>query len=192
MIHQTFSEIYDPVLAEGAILNERMQGFKEDYLMLHCLLVKYNIKSCFEIGTHTGWGTKIIKNALGSGSVVYSLDLPDEDHEVSKQHPISEGKPIGVGKECDLPFIQLRGDSRDFPYHDYPSEAFWIDAEHTEENVFIEVMDVIRTNPKIIILHDTDMFEVMMGLTAAVKQSGSSYTLYRITDTRVSYLLKTK
>ena len=65
---QVYDDIYSEELAQGAIINDRHPGFKEDYLMLVCLLKKHNIKSCFEVGTHSGWGTMIIKNALGEDS----------------------------------------------------------------------------------------------------------------------------
>lgn len=185
---QTFNGIYDEKLAEGAIINDRMEGFREDYLVLHCLLRKYNIKSCFEVGTHVGFGTKIIKNALGENSEVYSLDLPDEKADVSLQHPLSEGKP-GVGVECDLPVTFLRGDSRFFDYGKYRCEGYYIDGEHEFENVRVEVSEIIKQFPKIIILHDVDMPPVYHGVLHGMSGS-DNYEFYRVVDTRIGYLLK--
>lgn len=181
-----FKDIYDPVLAEGAIINDRMEGFREDYLTLHCLLRKYNPKSVFEVGTHVGWGTKIIKNAVPEAKV-YSLDLPDSEASVSLQHPISEGK-AGVGVECDLSFIQLRGDSRLFNYGAYPCEAYWVDAEHKYNNVYAETTLILKCKPKIIIYHDTDIPEVLEAIMDALEYT--RYEVVRVQDTRVSYCIK--
>lgn len=188
MIEQLFRNIYDEKLAAGAIINDRMEGFLEDYLCLHILLKKHKIKSCFEIGCHVGFGTKIIKNCLGPDSEVYSLDLPDELSSVSKQHPLSENK-IGVGVECDLPFTLFRGDSRFFDYSRYPCEAYWVDAEHTFENVRHETKEILKQSPKIVIFHDTDMSEVLQGALHGSAEN-DEYDFYRVTDTRIGYLLK--
>lgn len=190
MIRQLFKYIYDEELAKDAIINDRMEGFREDYLLLHCLLRKHKIKTCFEVGTHTGWGTRIIKNALGWISKVYSLDLPDEDHSISKQHPLSEGKE-GVGVECDLPYIQLRGNSRTFEFGKYPCEAYWVDGEHTFLNVRHETKEILKQSPKIVIFHDTNMPEVLQGILHGSAEN-DDYDFYRVTDTRISYLLKNK
>src|SRR5688572_17829731 len=101
MIQQTFNDIYSEELAKGAIINDRHTGHREDYLILHCLLRKYKPKCFCELGTNTGFGTKIIKNALGKDSEVYTIDLPAEKANLTNQHPISEGKGDCVGYECD-------------------------------------------------------------------------------------------
>lgn len=191
MIYQTFKDIYDEDLAKDAIINDRMEGFKEDYLVLVCLLKKYNIKSCFEIGCHTGFGSKVIKNAMGDNSILISLDLPDELANVSKQHPLSEGKQ-GVGFECDLPFLLLRGDSRTFDFSQYPCAAYYCDAEHTADNVANETIKIMKCNPKIIIYHDSNLPEVWKGISYGIMVSNNrwDYDLYRVEDTRVAYLKK--
>lgn len=188
MTEQLFKDIYDEELAADAIINDRMEGFDQDYLSLHCLLRKYKIKSCFEIGCHVGFGTKIIKNALGEDSKVYSLDLPDDLASVSKQHPLSEGK-AGVGVECDLPFVLLRGDSRFFDYGEYPCEAYWVDGEHTFLNVRHETKEILKQSPKIVIFHDTDIPEVFQGILHGLVDF-DDYDFFRVTDTRIGYLLK--
>lgn len=188
--YQTYNQLYDPVLAEGAIINDRMEGFKEDYLLLHILLRKYNIKSCFEIGTNTGFGTKIIKNAMGKGSFVYSLDLPYENAYMSKQHPISEGKG-GVGYECDLPYEQIFGDSTTFSYESFPCRGYYIDAEHTLHNVKMETIGVLKVSPDLIVYHDADMPEVAEGIFRGFDSVGQTrYSLYRVSDTRIMYAVK--
>ncbi len=185
---ETFNDIYSDELAEGAILNDRHPGFKEDYMMLHCLLRKYKIKSCFEIGTHVGWGTMIIKNALGPDSEVYSLDLPNDQAWKSDQHPVVN--PNGeIGSKCTLPYSQLLGDSRHFDYRSYPVDAYYCDAEHAYQNVFLETTQMILMRPKLIIYHDADSENVY---NAVVDSFGDNdeYELVRIVGTRILYAIK--
>lgn len=186
MIQQLYKDIYKAELAEGAILNERMFGFKEDYLVLHCLLRKYNPKTVFEIGTHLGHGTEIICNAVPNANV-YSLDLPDSMARESLQHPVSCGKPP-VGSECRFPYKQLLGDSMSFDYSKYPAEAYFIDGEHDEAHVFHETKEILKCNPKLVIYHDADMAGVFKGLIDAFTMM--PYELYRVTDTRILYALR--
>lgn len=185
---QYFKDIYDEELAKDAIINDRMEGFREDYLTLHCLLKKHKIKSCLEIGCHVGFGTKIICNALGEEGKVISIDLPDDMADISKQHPLSEGK-AGVGVECDLPFTLISCDSRYFDYDTYPCEAYWVDGEHTFGHVRHETSHILRQAPKIVIFHDTDEPDVFNAIVQA-SAGWRSYQLFRVDDTRVSYLLK--
>lgn len=188
MIQQTFNDVYAEDLAEGAIFNDRHPGFKQDYLMLHCLLRKHDIISCFEIGTHVGWGTQIIKNALGEDSQVYSLDLADEEAYKSEQHTTKHSNGT-TGSKCTLPYTQLLGDSRTFDYSKYPVEAYYCDAEHSYENVFRETTAMIKMKPKLIIYHDADSENVY---NAVVDSFGDNdeYDLFRIIDTRILYALK--
>lgn len=187
MTNQTFTDIYHPDISFGAIINDEFEGFKEDYLILHCLLKMHNPKSVFEIGTNMGVGTEIICNAVPNATV-YSLDLPTELAHISLQHPISEGKGDLVGSKCKKPFTQLRGNSLTFDFKKYPCEAYWIDAEHTEANVLHETKQAVKCKAKLIIWHDSDMPEVMAGILAGI---GKGYKLFRVADTRISYALKT-
>lgn len=188
MITQTFKDIYTEELADGAILNTEYHGFREDYLLLHCLLRKYKPKSVFEIGTNMGTGTKIIKNAVPDADV-FSLDLPTELAHISLQHPISEGKGDSVGHKCDLPFTLLRGDSMNFDYSEFPCEAYFIDGEHDYEHPFHETTEIIKLKPKLVISHDFDIKEVEQAVLSAIKWN-DYYQLYRVEDTRIAYLLK--
>jgi hypothetical protein len=183
---QTFADIYNPNIAFGAIINDEFKGFKEDYLLLHCLVKMYAPKSVFEIGTNMGRGTEIICNAVPNAKV-YSLDLPTELAHVSLQHPISEGKGDKVGSLCKKPFTQLRGDSRAFDFSEYPCEAYYIDAEHTTDAVTRETQQAVKYKAKLIIWHDADMPEVMAGIVAGI---GKGYELYRVEDTRIAYAVK--
>lgn len=189
IIEQQFTDVHTAALAENAILNEEYHGFKEDYLVLHCLLRKHNIKSCFEIGTNMGTGTKIIKNACGPDSTVYSLDLPTELAHISLQHPINEGKGDSVGHRCDLPFTQLRGDSMVFDYSPYKGvEAFFIDGEHDYNHPNHEAKQAISCGARLIIFHDSDMAQVWAGIQDAFAET--DYTIFRVTDTRIAYAVR--
>lgn len=192
MIKQTYSDIVTPELLQGVIYNDEFQGFREDYAVIHCLLRIYKPKTLLEVGTNLGRGTMIMKNALGKDSTVYSLDLPTELAHISLQHPINEGHGDQVGRLCKLPFIQLRGDSMTFDFGEYPCEAYYIDGEHTEKAVRHEVISILKWNPKLVILHDTDLPEVMQGLQSGLSASmvADKYDLVRVTDTRISYLLR--
>lgn len=188
MIQQSFHDIYTDELAAGAIINNRHPGFGADYLALHCLLRKYDIKSCFEIGTHVGWGTQIIKNAIGEDSQVYSLDLPDESAFMSEQHPTRN--PNGTtGSKCKLPYTQLYGDSRTFDYSKYPVEAYYCDAEHSYENVFRETTAMIKMKPRLIVYHDADSENVYNAIVDSFGDN-DEYELRRIIDTRILYAIK--
>ena len=186
MTNQTFSDIVTKDLAKDAILNQEYTGFKEDYLVLHCLLKMHQPKSVFEVGTNMGTGTNIICNALPLAKV-YSLDLPTELAHISLQHPISEGKGDLVGSRCKRPFTQLRANSYWFEFEKYPCEAYFIDGEHTEEMVYHETKQAVKCKAKLIIWHDSDMPEVMAGIVAGI---GKGYYLYRVTGTRIAYAVK--
>ena len=188
-----YEQVVNPDLSIGAILNEEYTGFREDYLVLHCLLAKNKekINRFLEVGTNMGTGTKIICNALGAGRQVFSLDLPLEKAHKSLQHP--KGGMIGV--KCDLPYTQLFGDSMEFDYASIkPINATFIDAEHVYPNVLHETTEVLKHyQPDLMIWHDTDISEVLMGLMNAFDATGQeqNYNLYRVANTRMSYAEKT-
>lgn len=186
MIEQTFKDIYDEELAKDAIINDRMEGFRQDYLVLHCLLRKYNPKMFFECGTHMGWGTAVIKNALPE-SIVFSLDLPDENANKSKQHPLSEGKK-GVGADCALSYIQVRADSKTFDYSAIPCDGYYVDDEHNRETVYAETKGILKAKPKIIIYHDADQPEIYVAIVDAMRYE--PYDLIRVIDTRILFCLR--
>lgn len=187
----TYADIVIPELLTGAIENNEFAGFKEDYHVLHCLIRKYKPSSLFEIGTNMGTGTNIICNAGKEWMIkVYSLDLPTELAHVSLQHPISEGKGDKVGSRCTFGYTQLRGDSMKFDYSQYPCEGYYIDGEHDFAHPYHESLEVMKLNEtKIVIWHDSDIPDVGMAITEAIKHSGN-YELYRVIDTRISYALR--
>ena len=190
MILQLFSDIVNDELSFGAILNEEYVGFREDYLVLHCLLRKYKPTSFLEIGTNMGTGTKIIKNALGVDAKVYSLDLPTELAHISLQHPINEGKGDSVGHKCDLPYEQIRADSMNFDYASLGSiDGWFIDGEHDYVHPYHESLQAIKMKAKIIIFHDSDILEVGNAINDAFSKNTKKYDLYRVTDTRIAYAI---
>jgi len=183
-----FAQEYNDELAMGAIINNGHHGFKEDYLVLHCLLRSFRPTSVYEVGTNVGHGTAIICNALPNADV-YSLDLPRELIHRSLQHPINEGKGDNVGRFCKFPYTQLRGDSMTFDYSKYPCEAYYVDGEHTFENVYHETSAIILCQPKLIVWHDSDIPEVYRGIITAFEEAslGYRYELTRVEDTRIMY-----
>ena len=115
------------------------------------------------------------------------MDLPDQMASQSKQHPLSEGKP-GVGYECKAAYIQLRGDSMRFDYSQHPADGYFIDGEHTFDNVYVETSKIVRQSPSLIIWHDCDVPEVLEAVQDAMQ--GEPYDLFRVTDTRIVYAVK--
>lgn len=183
MIKINSSDIVTEKLSKGAIIHEH---FAMDYLVLHCLIKKYLPKTFLEIGTNMGVGTNIICNA-NPKMKVYSLDLPYELSNMSKQSPVSEGKGENTGSKCTFPFTQLWGDSTNYDYKKhYPLEGWYIDGEHTYDNVYKESFESVCSNPKIVIWHDTDIPEVYQAIMD-VYDGNSDYDLYRVEDTRISF-----
>lgn len=181
------TDIITPELEAGAIYNDEFEGFHQDYLVLHCLLRKHEPKSIFEIGTNMGTGTNIICNAAPLAKV-FSLDLPTELCHQSLQHPISEGKGDNVGSNCKRVFTQLRGDSMNFDYSQYPCEAYYVDGEHDEQHVAHEAREIIKQKPKLIVFHDSDIPGVRRGIIAAF-WGHNDYEVFRVEDTRIAYAL---
>jgi len=181
MIKQLFKDIVTPELSEGAIINNEFKGFREDYLVLWCLLKQYNPSSVFEIGCNFGSGTNIICNALPYADV-YSLDLPFGEGD----KPLYQNGKDHVGINCKLPFTLIRADSTTYDYSEYPCECYFVDAGHFYDNVLAETKSIIEQEPDIIIYHDSDIPEVLQ----AIQDAKGDYTLYRVTDTRIAYLLK--
>lgn len=207
MIEQTYSDIVTPELLAGAIENNEYEGFREDYHVLHCLVRKYKPKTFCEVGTNMGTGTNIICNAVYSylgeeKSVVFpcgqtwavcSLDLPTELAHISLQHPISEGKGDKVGERCKFPFAQLRGDSLNFDFTEYPCEGYFIDGEHDYIHPYRESGFALMMGAKIVIWHDADITDVRRAINDVFKDNQlfrDNYQLFRVTDTRIAYALR--
>lgn len=185
------SEIIKDSLIQDAIINDCHDGFIKDYLVLHCLLKQYSqdIKRFLEIGTNRGLGTKIIKNALGPNSEVYTLDLPFELSHISQDYPLFSGKDH-MAHLCDLPFIQIRSDSTKYNYKNiYPIDGWFIDGKHNYDNPFFESKQAIKANSKLIIWHDVDIVDIYNAINDAFKNN-NSYSLFRVIDTRIAYAVR--
>lgn len=192
MIQQKYKDLVNPAILHGAVENNAHTGFREDYHILHTLLVTFKPKYVLEIGTNIGRGTKIIKNAVPEAQV-FTLDLPTELAHTSLQHPISEGQGDRVGWMCDLEFTQLRGDSLTFDFSKYPCEAYFVDGEHDYDHPYKETIEILKQKPKLIIYHDADIPSVYEAILAGFIESeeGPNYTLYRVNDTRMAYAVRT-
>ncbi|MEY2879261.1 MAG: hypothetical protein RLZZ15_1641 [Verrucomicrobiota bacterium] len=171
--HQTLTTA---TLAEGAILNEEFAGFREDYLVLHCLCRALAPRVFFEVGTNHGTGTNIVARALGPAARVLSLDLPGEAGDAGAR----------TGCACRLPFTQLRGDSRSFDFSaHHPIEGWFIDGGHCFENVLVESRAALASRPRLAVWHDADIPEVWRALAAVFEPS--DYRLFRVTGTRIAF-----
>lgn len=193
MITKQFAQgVYHDI--SDAVIHDVFTGFKEDYLCIHSLIRKYRPASIFECGTNVGGGLNVLCNAIYKyepDAVVYSLDLPYETMRLnSKQYPIGENGEDRVGSAARYPYIQLRGDSMDFPFVKYPVECAYIDSEHDFEHPYRELTEFLTMGTRLIILHDSDIAEVWKAITTAFENFGSGYNLYMVSDTRISYLLK--
>lgn len=189
MIPILSKDIITPELQYGAIFNFEFDGFYLDYLVLHCLLRIHKPKRFLEVGCNMGTGTKIIKNAIWD-SEVYSLDLPTELAHISLQHPISEGKGDNVGKNCNLPFTLLRGDSLKFDYTTvYPINGWFIDGEHDYDHPHHEAKEAIKSGAEFISFHDADIACVGQAIEDAFKNN-ESYDVFRVADCRIAYAIK--
>jgi hypothetical protein len=185
-----YANVFIPAMAGDAIHNDLDVGFREDYLLLHCLLRIFEPKKVMEIGTHLGRGTKIIKNAVGPDSQVFSLDLPPDIGPVLGK----EYQTGLVGSQCDLPYAQLWGDSRTFDFSSYyPIDAFYVDGEHVYDNVYWESVSVIKAKPVIAIYHDSGDWQVFKGICDAFYETpeiADAFRLYRVVDTRIMFVLR--
>lgn len=150
--------------------------FIDDFWVLHSLLKMAKPMSVFEIGTCTGEGTLIIKNAVGDG-VVYSLELPlgESTYDIQK-----------IGEQCYLPYVQIIGNSKCVDYtHYYPIEAWFIDGAHDYNHVLHETQVALLSTPLLIVWHDADIPEVFEAIKDGLE--GSDYLLYRVKNTRIAF-----
>jgi len=186
-----FDDVFNPIVAQDAIIHDvdsvNCPGFKEDYLLLHCLLRLWEPLAVVEVGTHLGRGTRVIRNAVGPNARVYSLDLPPEYGSLSAQYVSGL-----VGSQCEMPFTQLWGDSRTFDFSSLgPLDAFYIDGEHTYDHVHKESLSAIKTNASLIVYHDADQWEIFKGIVDAFYcQPTQDYQLHRVFDTRIMFALR--
>lgn len=185
-----YEKIVTPELLEGNLDYNAHDGFLYDYRALHCLLRLYKPKTIFEIGTNTGEGVNVMATALPHAKI-YSLDLDYETmRKNSKQYPLEANGGDRVGSAVRFPYVQLRGDSMYFQYEKYhPINAWFIDGEHTYDFVAHESKEAKKSNPKIIIYHDTDVTEVEKAIIDCFKFD-NEYVLFRVLNTRISYAVR--
>lgn len=170
------SSICKPEYSQNAILRQD-PPFVADFLTLHSLLKIVHPQSVFEIGTCTGEGTLIIKNAVGDAPV-YSLELPLEESTYDIQI---------VGQRCYLPYIQIIGNSMTLDYSEfYPIDAWFIDGAHEYDFVLYETEQALLSNPSIIIWHDADIPEVWAAIRDGMDQN-DDYLLFRVENTRIAF-----
>ncbi|MBS0627395.1 MAG: hypothetical protein JSS09_04215 [Verrucomicrobia bacterium] len=151
--------------------------FVDDFLTLHSLLRIVEPLSVFEIGTCSGEGTLIMKNAIENGTI-YSLDLPPGESSYAIEVP---------GYMCYLPYVQVIGDSMNLDYSKFhPIEAWFIDGAHEYSYVLHETGEALRSNPKIIIWHDADIEEVFEAIKDGLEED-ENYLLFRVMNTRIAF-----
>lgn len=178
------SQVIESALINSAITRNEFKGFYEDFLVLHCLIRKYEPKNLFEIGTCEGVGTMILKNALGSGTL-YSLDLPPN---VPKEYQFLNERTTGA--RCTLPYVQLFGDSMTYDYaQHYPIDSWFIDGEHDYRHAFYESTQALFSEPSTCFWHDTDIPEIFQAVLDTFGQDGN-YNVYRVLDTRITFAVR--
>jgi cephalosporin hydroxylase len=170
-------------LIRNALINDEFIGFTEDYLIIHCLISEWKPKRIFEIGTNTGRGCLIMKNASPDSEII-TLDIRK------------------CGEMCPQGVVKIVGDSLnyDFSIH-YPIDCWFIDGDHTYENANKETLQAIKADSKYIIYHDADLDGVYNGIMDAFG-SNPEYDLYQVTNppyiysstgkdvTRIAYAIK--
>lgn len=178
------SQVIEPRLSKNAITRNEFRGFYDDFLVLHCLIKKFQPQNLFEIGTCEGMGTLIIKNAIGAGTV-YSLDLPPN---VPKEYHFLNERTTGA--RCTLPYVQLFGDSMTYDYtRQYPIDSWFIDGEHDYTHAFYESTQALYSSPSYCFWHDTDIPEIFQAVLDTFGNS-PDYNVYRVVDTRITYAVK--
>lgn len=171
---------------ENLLKNTEFIGFDDDYFVIQSLLMDWSPKNVFEIGTCTGNGSRIIRHILPSSNI-YTLDINV------------------CGELCPNDVRKLVGDSMSFDYKIYhPIDCWFIDGNHTYENVKHETLEALKSNPGYIIYHDADIEEVYQGIIDAFVESDKtdSYNLFQVIEptyiyssskkniTRVAYAIK--
>lgn len=198
MTYLNFNDIVKEPYSLKAPIRNDFPGFKEDYLVLYCLIKKYSPKTFFEIGTSSGGGTKIICQAMGlrlffnwkKDRKVFSIDVP-RGTDPKKIYPGAEdGHPRFPGHKCHLPFTQVFGDSLNFDFSPYyPIEGWFIDGKHDYQYAKNDTEQALKSNPKIIIWHDMQITGVTEAVTE-VMEKRSDYELFRVSETRMAFAIK--
>ena len=161
-----YNEIVKEDLIQNAIINTEFIGFKEDYLVIHCLLSEWKPKKIFEIGTCTGAGCMIMHNASPESKII-TLDI------------------VKCGPMCPPIVEKIVCDSLIYDYSKhYPIDCWFIDGHHVYENAYKETSEAIKSSAKYIIYHDADIEGVYNGIMDSFKDSNTSdnYDLYQVVN----------
>ncbi len=197
MTTQKLNEVVTGPYMENAIIRDDFPGFREDYLVIHCLIKKYAPSSILEIGTSSGGGTRVICNAMGikkyfwnrnkNVNRVYSIDVPPGSDPKIIYPDKEDGHPSKAGAKCDYPYTQLFGDSTKFDFSPlYPIEAWFIDGKHNYEYAKKDTLQALQSKPKLIMWHDMQIEEVDQAVRE-VMGARSDYQLYRVEGCRMAY-----
>lgn len=74
MIKVDYNSIVTNEKIKNAIPNKEFIGFEQDYYVIHCLISDWKPKTIFEIGTNTGFGCVVMKNASPQSNIL-TLDI---------------------------------------------------------------------------------------------------------------------
>jgi hypothetical protein len=183
-----------------AIERTDFPGFREDYLVIHSLIRKYQPRRFLEIGTSVGDGTTVICNAMGlrAGPLrhfgrrdrqVLSIDVPPGTDPKQIYPNEEDGHPARAGARCRFPYVQLYGDSTTFDYSPhYPIDGWFIDGKHNYEYASKDTLQALRSDPHLIIWHDMQIDGVSEAVADVM--SRTPYEISRVTGTRVGYAIR--
>jgi hypothetical protein len=192
-----YEDVVTPELSRGAVKRRDFPGFREDYLVLHCLIRRYRPERFLEIGTSTGLGTKVICRAMGGRRFrpdtrdrVLSLDVPPGT-DPSILYPEGEdGHPAKAGAQNPYPYQQLYGDSKTFDPAPYlPLDGWFIDGKHDYEYARSDTLLALKADPQLIAWHDFQIEGVAEGVTEAMSER-TDYALRRVQGTRVAFAVR--
>lgn len=194
------NDIVTKEFARRAIERNEHPGFKEDYLVLHCLIKIHSPATFMEIGTSSGRGTSVICNAMGLNRFfpwynskkrkVYSLDVPPGTDPLILYPGKEDGHPDKAGKSCRFPYIQLFGNSTDFDFSKYyPLEGWFIDGKHDYYHVVNDTEQSLSAYPKIIIWHDADLPAVNEAIVSVLTKH-VDYQLCFVAGTRIAFAIR--
>lgn len=197
MLEINYSNIVKPPYSDSAIVRDDFPGSKEDYLVLHSLIRKYNPRYFMEIGTSSGRGTKVICNAMGIrkfwfnlGKKVYSLDVPPGTDPKIMYPEGEDGHPLRAGCDCDLPYKQIFGNSYSFDFSPYyPIEGWFIDGKHNYKYVKNDTKLALKSNPILIVWHDMQISGVSRAVKEVMKKN-KKYNLLLVSGTRMAFAIK--
>lgn len=189
---------YESVVANpysrGAYLRSDFSGFREDYLVLHCLIRKHHPQTIMEIGTSSGLGTLVICKAMRISRLwmnkrkVYSIDVPPGTDPTILYPEGEDGHPARAGEHCKYPYAQLYGNSYCFdfaPY--YPLEGWFIDGKHSYDYVVRDTQSALEASPILIVWHDMQIEQVERAVVDVMSEYSQSYRLCRVMGTRMAF-----